>query len=66
MKTTYIKVELRTVGGKEVLDIRRCIKNGKSPELIPTSKGLSLPLDKLKKIMEAMEECGESSLTIEL
>ncbi|KKN29834.1 hypothetical protein LCGC14_0840020 [marine sediment metagenome] len=63
-KPDYIKVELRTVGGKEVIDIRRCIKNGKG--FIPTSKGLSLPPSKLQKLIDALRECGESSITVEL
>ena len=49
-KATFIKIKRFQLGGEELLDIRRVTKNGTE-----TSKGLSLPKDKVQEIAKLMQ-----------
>lgn len=49
-KTEIIRIKLLTLGGRKSVDIRRCLGTPSGP--IPTSHGLSIPIEKLDEILE--------------
>ncbi len=55
MPKAIVVIRRIKLGGKERLDIRRFRKN-KQGELIPTSRGLSLPADKIEEIITLMRQ----------
>ncbi len=60
-----LKLELREIGGREILDIRICVQNG-SGEFLPTKKGFSLSPGRKGELIQCLKELGEMSLSIEL
>ena len=51
--TDVLRVQLKSVGGKMCLDIRRCLSTP-SGELVPTSRGFSLSSELIAELIEKM------------
>jgi len=60
-----LKLELREIGGREILDLRVYVQNGNG-EYIATKKGFSLSPLRKEELIECLRELGEVSLSIEL
>ncbi len=50
-KTDIIRIQKITLGGRVYIDIRRCLETPSGGK-IPTSRGVSIPLDKIDEVLE--------------
>lgn len=60
MGADVLRIKLTTVGGRVLLDIRRCLSTP-SGELVPTARGFSLPPDKIAELIEKIQLASQSS-----
>jgi hypothetical protein len=58
----FVRATLDTFGGKQYVSLRLWVEPRDQPgaTLIPTKRGLSLPLEFLPEVVEALEAVGET------